>query len=184
MTSTPAAPAMSAMGDADGGSRQSRPAADTVPADLGFEEFHRQHRDRLVRTLALHLHDLDLATEAVDVALGRAWHQWSRLDDHHDAGSWVYRVAVNWATSWFRRRRWISREPVPDLPVEPTLPEVRPRLRAALAGLDPDLRAVVVLRHYADLSTADTAAALDIPIGTVKSRLARALDRLRTDLEA
>jgi len=154
-----------------------------VEADLGFEEFHRLHRDRLVRTLALHLRDLDLATEAIDVALERAWQRWNRLDDHADAGAWVYRVAVNWATSWFRSRRWISRDPVPELPVEPHLPEVRPRLREAIDDLDDSLRAVLMLRHYADFSTADTATALGIPVGTVKSRLSRALDQLRTDLE-
>jgi RNA polymerase sigma-70 factor (ECF subfamily) len=52
-------------------------------------------------------------------------------------------------------------------------------LRAALARLDDRDRTVIALRYFAGLSEAETAAALDVPAGTVKSRLSRALDRLR-----
>jgi RNA polymerase sigma factor (sigma-70 family) len=55
-------------------------------------------------------------------------------------------------------------------------------LRAALAGLDDRDRTVIALRYFAGLSEAETAAALDVPAGTVKSRLSRALDRLRDRL--
>ena len=55
-------------------------------------------------------------------------------------------------------------------------------LRAALAGLDDRDRTVIALRYFAGLTEAETAAALDVPAGTVKSRLSRALDRLRTQL--
>ena len=56
-------------------------------------------------------------------------------------------------------------------------------MRAALAALDADQRAVVALRFWLDLSGPEIAAALDIPLGTVHSRLARALDALRTTME-
>lgn len=156
--------------------------AETVTV-VDFDTFHREHRDRLVRSLAMHLGDLHLATEAVDEAMVRAWQHWHRLDDRGDAGAWVYRVARNWATSWFRRRRFRSEADVPDQPVHDDLREVRPHLRAAVAALSDPLREVVVLRLHADFSTAATARALDIPTGTVKSRLSRALDQLRTHLE-
>jgi RNA polymerase sigma-70 factor (ECF subfamily) len=55
-------------------------------------------------------------------------------------------------------------------------------LRAALAGLEDRDRTVIALRYFAGLTEAETAAALDVPAGTVKSRLSRALDRLRTQL--
>jgi RNA polymerase sigma-70 factor (ECF subfamily) len=55
-------------------------------------------------------------------------------------------------------------------------------LRAALARLDDRDRTVIALRYFAGLSEAETAAALDVPAGTVKSRLSRALDRLRAQL--
>ena len=56
-------------------------------------------------------------------------------------------------------------------------------VRSALARLDPDLRATVVLRYYADLSVADIARLLDLPDGTVKSRLHRATAVLREELQ-
>lgn len=148
-----------------------------------FEDFYRAERDRLVRVLAFDLGDVDVAAEAVDVAMSRAWQRWNRLDDRHDAGAWVYRVARNWAMSWFRGRRRISPGPIPEQPVDPHQAPPPMDLRRALDGLSEDHRAVVVLRIHGGYSTTDTAVALDIPEGTVKSRLARALDQLRTTLE-
>ena len=55
-------------------------------------------------------------------------------------------------------------------------------LRAALMGRRPEQRAAVVLRFYEDLSLADTAEALGMPIGTVKSTVSRGLERLRKQL--
>ncbi len=60
--------------------------------------------------------------------------------------------------------------------------EERERMRAALARLRPQQRAAIVLRYYEDLSEADTAEALGIPLGTVKSTVSRALERLRNEL--
>ena len=62
------------------------------------------------------------------------------------------------------------------------LRDERSALAQAIARLDPPHREVVVLRHLLDLSEAECAAVLDVPKGTVKSRLSRALDRLREDL--
>ena len=59
----------------------------------------------------------------------------------------------------------------------------RSLIRSALASLDADQRAVVALRFWLDLSGPEIAHALDIPLGTVHSRLARALDVLRTTIE-
>ncbi len=148
-----------------------------------FEDFYRTDRDRLVRMLAFDLGDVEVAAEAVDVAMSRAWERWSRLDAHHDAGAWVYRVARNWAMSWFRGRRRISSGPVPEQAVAPGEQAAPMDLRRALDQLSEEHRAVVVLRVHGGYSTAATAAALDVPEGTVKSRLARALDQLRATLE-
>lgn len=148
-----------------------------------FEEFYRRERDRLVRALALRTGNLDVATEAVDVAMARAWQRWARLNRRAEVAGWVYRVAANWATSWFRRHRWITDGEPPDEAVEPVAVEPHPELAAAVDRLSDRLRDVVLLRLYADLSVAETATALRVPQGTVKSRLARALHQLRNDLE-
>ncbi|HKJ57155.1 MAG TPA: sigma-70 family RNA polymerase sigma factor [Nitriliruptoraceae bacterium] len=157
---------------------------DTVRLDSSFEAFHRAHRDRLVASLALHLGNLDLATDAVDHAMAKAWGKWADMADPDDAGAWVYRVALNWATSWLRRLRFRSRQPLPDTPTHDRSAGGDQSLRRALSGLSDDHRAVVVLRLLHEMSTKETALALDIPEGTVKSRLARALDQLRSNLNA
>ncbi len=148
-----------------------------------FERFYANERDRLVRLLAMDLGDVHLAAEAVDVAMARAWGRWDGLTDQHDAGGWVYRVARNWATSWFRRRRRRSDAPVPETAVHDRPPSHSDHLREHLDALSADHRAVVVLRVLGGCSTEETARRLGIPSGTVQSRLSRALDNLRTMLE-
>lgn len=104
-------------------------------------------------------------------------------------GAWACTVATRLAIDWHRRasthRRLVSRlsalgerveAPAVDLPLVTTV-------RRALRRLDPDVRATVVLRYYADLSVTQVAAALGVPEGTVKSRLHRAAALLRHDLE-
>ncbi len=156
-----------------------------------FEVFHREHRDRLVASLALHLGDVHLASDAVDHAMAKAWTRWERLDDHDDAGAWVYGVARNWATSWLRRLRFRSNRAVPERasgdPLPSDLLDDDPALRRALASLTDGQRAVVVLRLLQEMSTREVALALDVEEGTVTSRLSRARRQLRdalTDTEA
>ena len=94
-------------------------------------------------------------------------------------GGWVYRVGLNWSRSLLRR----SRRPAPiwmtSSGVEPGPIVADPAIDAALASLSIDQRAVIVCRFFVGCSEAQTAALLGIRPGTVKSRLSRALDRLR-----
>jgi DNA-directed RNA polymerase specialized sigma24 family protein len=151
-----------------------------VPEPDGFDRFYRAHADTLRQGLCLALGDVELGTEAADEAMARACERWGDVSGYANPTGWAYRVGLNWARSRQRRRRWRDRRPVPDLPV-PTVPD--PDLTVALGRLGVDQRAVVVCRYLLDWSVDDTAAALDIPVGTVKSRLARALDHLARHLE-
>lgn len=151
-----------------------------VPMRTDFESFHRAHRADLIRTLAVAVGNLDLAEEAVDVAMTRLWSRWRVIED---PAPWTYRVARNWATSWWRRRRRISWSPVPDQPVPGPAGDTHPELTAALAGLSQDHRDVIALRFVAGYSVDDAATALGVAPGTVKSRTARAVQRLRTAME-
>lgn len=150
--------------------------------DHDFEAFYAEARPALVRAVAVTVGDRDLATEAVDEAMARAFQRWSHVAGLDNPGGWVYRVALNWATSVLRRRR----RPLPavlrpDRQVEdPAVPE--PAVMAALAELDVRHRAVVVCRHLFGWSEAETAAALSAPAGTVKSRLHRAHRQLSARL--
>lgn len=147
-----------------------------------FEDFYRTQADRVYRALALSLGDAELARDATAEAMARAYARWSHVSRVDNPGGWVYRIGLNWATSWWRRRR--REHPLPaDLdPAAAPVDADAVTVLAALRRLDTRSRAVVVCRVLLDLSTAQTAAVLGVAEGTVKSRLARALAMLRTSL--
>ncbi|MEM7273625.1 MAG: sigma factor-like helix-turn-helix DNA-binding protein [Actinomycetota bacterium] len=145
-----------------------------------FAEFYQIHHQRIAQSLALNFGDAELGREATDEAMTRAFQRWGTVSGHDNPAGWVYRVGLNWGRSWFRRagRRlpWLDRQ-------NAELPETSdPSLRAALLAMNPKLREVVVCRYFLDWSTNQTAAALDLPTGTVKSRLHQALAELRREL--
>jgi RNA polymerase sigma-70 factor, ECF subfamily len=122
----------------------------------------------------------DIAQEAFLAAI-RALH---RFDRRRPFGPWLHRIVVNRAIDWSRARA--LRREVAE-PVESEAPPERAEgwsgeVVAALVLLDPDQRAAVVLRHLLEYTPGEIAELLDIPRGTVNSRLRRALDRLAAEL--
>jgi RNA polymerase sigma-70 factor (ECF subfamily) len=147
--------------------------------DRSFDELYRAHRPRIAKALAFSLGDVDLAAEATDEAFVRAYERWAKVQRLDRPEAWVYRVATNWATSVLRRRRRSAHrlyEPAPDAPF------FDPAVHESLAALDVKHRSVVVCRYFLGWSVADTAAALSVREGTVKSRLHRALHALHAAL--
>lgn len=143
----------------------------------------REHR-RLVGVLGLLVGDHHLAEELAQEALTRACRDWHKVRKLDRPGAWLHRVAVNLAMSSHRRRRaeqqmlrrlHARNRAGPDDPDTASAETVR----RALEQLPVDLRAVIVLRFYADYSVADTATVLGIPEGTVKTRTRQALSALR-----
>jgi RNA polymerase sigma-70 factor (ECF subfamily) len=151
---------------------------------LGFDDFYRQARPRIGRALALALGDVDLAVEATDEALTRACERWPVVSQLERPEAWVYRVGLNWSLSILRRRR---RSPIarglydPDAVDAPAIGD--PAVHLALADLDVKHRSVVICRYLLGWSVADTAAALRLREGTVKSRLHRATRALQHRLQ-
>lgn len=152
-------------------------ASEEIPVVVSFDGFYRSSRDRLCRSLDLTIRNPDLAAEAVDEAMARATERWGEIGGYESPEGWVYRVALNWARSVFRRRRptLVSSDAVLD-----SLPD--PDVAKAVESLPFKLRSVVVARYYLDWSVPQIANGLDIPVGTVKSRLHRAIARLQTEL--
>ena len=149
---------------------------------VDFVDFYHDSRARVARALSLTLGDADLAVEATDEAFVRAYQRWHRVSRLDNPGGWAYRVGLNWATSVLRRR---GRAPTtaPDRGLVEAGAAAEPTVTRALAELDIRQRAVVVCRHLLGWSEAETAAALHIPAGTVKSRLHRANQILAVRLD-
>jgi RNA polymerase sigma-70 factor (ECF subfamily) len=151
---------------------------------LEIERFCRELSPALVGVLTLHCGDRATAEDLAQEALARAWERWDEVQHMSNPQGWVYRVAVNLATSRARRRR-IERAAhgrlnLPGTGVEPRAELVA--VRDALLTLAPRQRAAVVLRYYADLSVADTALALDCAEGTVKALAHQGVAALRAQL--
>ena len=125
------------------------------------------------------------AEDLAQTTLVKAYGAWSRVRAADNRDAYVYRMLVNSLRDSHRRpwRRERSTAALPDLSVPDGTAAVdtTDAVHRALAGLSEVNRVVVVLRYFAQLSEAQTAAALGIPPGTVKSRLSRALAQLSTD---
>ncbi len=144
-----------------------------------FEEFYARHRDPIGRALAITLRDDELAADALDEAMARAYQRWGQVGGCDNPAGWVYRVGLNWARSALRRLTRPGRAPR-AFDVVSASAAFDADLDRALRQLLVDHRAVVVCRFYIGYSEAETAEALGIRPGTVKSRLSRALDSLRS----
>jgi RNA polymerase sigma factor (sigma-70 family) len=155
-------------------------STDTVRAILPFEEFYRDQRAPIGRALALTLRDATLASEAVDEAMARAYQRWSRVQALDNPGGWVYRVGLNWSRSILRRALRPAPVWVTNTAIVAERGGLDPAIDRALAELSIEQRAVVVCRLLIGYSEAQTAAALGVRPGTVKSRLARATARLQS----
>lgn len=149
-----------------------------------FEDFYEAERTSVLRAVAFALGDVDLGAETTDEAMARAYERWDVVGQMGNPGGWVYRVAVNLGYNRSRRRALERRRPV-GLDRDPTDCEgiADPAIARALATLPVDQREVVVLRFHLDWTVDAIAEALEVPSGTVKSRLHRALARLESLLE-
>jgi RNA polymerase sigma-70 factor (sigma-E family) len=165
------------------------PAELTVPDHVpeggaSFDRYVRERSQSLLRLAFLLTGDHHLAEDLVQTALARVLPRWPSIVERGDPHAYVRKVLVHTATGW-RRRKWTGERATADVPDRPVGVDAESaaaqheRLRVALLGLAPRQRAAVVLRHYEDLTEAQTAAALGCGVGTVKSQTAKGLGHLR-----
>ncbi|MFI6147335.1 SigE family RNA polymerase sigma factor [Streptomyces sp. NPDC051109] len=155
---------------------------------LGFEEYVRTRQDALLRSARRLVPDPTDAQDLLQTALVRTYGRWDGIADKSLADAYMRRVMINTRTEWWRARKLeeVPTEQLPDASVEDGSDQRADRalLMDILKVLAPKQRSVVVLRHWEQMSTEETAAALGMSAGTVKSTLHRALARLRQELES
>ncbi len=153
--------------------------------ESAFEELVVRYQDRLY-TLALRitLSEAD-AYDCVQEGLVSAWRGLGSFRFNARFSTWMYRIVVRKAYDVLERRGRTA-EPVDEVPATSvdTPVEARLDLLAALSALEPEFRVVAVACDVVGMSMDEAALALDLPAGTVKSRLHRARARLAQSLRA
>lgn len=153
-----------------------------------------RHTDAMLRVAAALVGSSD-AEDAAQEAVVRAWRAWHTLRDASAARPWLLRITVNVCRQWWRggfgRRARLVESLLDDdaellavLDADPGASEHLGALdvRAAVNALDEDLRVIVALRYYVGMDATEVGTALGIPSATVRTRLKRALARLRLAL--
>lgn len=125
-----------------------------------------------------------LADDVAADGFERAFAALGRFDERRPFGPWLHRIVANRALDLLRAERRLSDEELPDTPdLAPAHTTGDRSLLTAVAGLSLERRVVVVLRYGVGMTPKQIAEALDLPTGTVNSRLARALEQLRESSE-
>lgn len=156
--------------------------------DEVFAALTRRHIDIAYRLAWAILADSGDADDATQDAFAIAWRKRHTLRDPGRFDAWFGRILVNVCRERLRRRARSRVRPLEEAP-EPAVGDdsqaaaMRDAVRMALRRLDADHRIVVVLRFWADLTVDEIAERVDVPAGTVKSRLHYALRSIRPRLE-
>ena len=155
-----------------------------------IEALVRRHWDSAHRAAFLIVHDAAAAEDIAQEAMLAAVRSIDGFDRRRPFRPWLHRIVVNRSLDWLRaraRRPEVSVEVAGPAAADAGQPDrtdaLSDELIQALGGLDPDERALIVMRHLLGYRSSELARMLDLPPGTVRTRLARALKRLRELLE-
>ena len=159
-----------------------------------FETLIRRHQKTIFNLVYRMLGDYDEAAEISQEAFLSAYRAIGSFRGESNFSTWLYRIALNHATT---RRKSLNTRQQRNVSIETTEPvidphpgpaetmekkELRERVQLALNSLEPDDAAVILLRDLQDVPYDEVARVLEIPVGTVKSRLYRARQALKTEL--
>ena len=154
-----------------------------------FTELVNRHHHDIVSLTYRMCGDLGLAEEAVQEAFVRVWQNLNSYKPQYAFRSWLYRIATNAALDSLRRNRPTAEldslslaDPAKSLEQSVEENQRAAHVRRAIAQLSEPLRIVLILREYQELTYQEIADALDIPVGTVMSRLNSARVQLRQEL--
>jgi RNA polymerase sigma-70 factor (ECF subfamily) len=155
-------------------------------SEEAVEALFRRHWRRAHRAAFLIVRDADAAEDIAQEAFLAALRAFDRFDRRRPFPPWLHRIVVNRAID-HARARTLRREVGEEAAGESVAADIDtgldPDLAAALAELDPEQRAAIVLRYLLEYTPGEIARMLELPRGTVNSRLRRGLDRLAESLE-
>ncbi len=169
-----------------GRSERSLIAGALAGSEADLEALFHRHWPRAYRAAFLIVHDHAAAEDIAQEAFLAAIHHLERFDRRRRFGPWLGAIVANRAIDWTRARtarRESGYEPPESVASTEPLPgRYSEEVVAALATLSPQHRAVIVLRYVLEYTPGEIARALELPRGTVNSRLRRGLDGLEAKL--
>ena len=157
-----------------------------------FSELVRLHAQGVLNVIYRMCGDAQLAEDAAQETFIRAWQNLSSYRPQTSLRNWLYRIAVNVGTDMLRKEKRILLDAIEDLHLTDGGPgleslvsqqERTALVQKAILSLPDASRAVLVLREYEGLSYQEISSTLDIPVGTVMSRLSYARSLLKAKLE-
>ena len=161
--------------------------------EAAWESLMRDHQEPIFRFAYLFLYDADEAQDVAQEAFIRAYHHLDGFDSSRPLRPWLLSITANLARNrrrslgryWAALTRWFKSKPAPDAGVE-TLSSrhfEKQSLWEAIRSLRQSDQEIIYLRYFLDFSVSETAEILQVEDGTVKSRLHRALGRLKAVIE-
>jgi RNA polymerase sigma-70 factor (ECF subfamily) len=148
-----------------------------------LEALFETHWEHALRAAYLVVHDAAAAEDIAQEAFLAAVRHLDRFDRRRPFGPWLHRIVVNRAIDAARARAVRAETTLDETITAPADPDTLDRsVLGALAALPPEQRAVVVLRYLLEYTPGEIAKLLDLPRGTVNSRLRRGLDAMRERL--
>ena len=166
-------------------SRQERAAVRAAQAGsaAALESLYRDHWPRAYRAAYLVVHDAAGAEDIAQEAFLAAVRALDRFDRRRPFAPWLHRIVVNRAIDWSRARSLRAEVELAESEAPTDPPAGLEAIVMALGELPPEQRGVIVLRHFLEYTPGEIAELLELPRGTVNSRLRRGLDELARALE-
>ena len=144
-----------------------------------FERLFREHWPRAHRAAYLVSGDAAAAEDIAQEAFLAAVRNLDRFDRRRPFGPWLHRIVVNRAIDFTRARKLRAEVELGEHVAAAPAPELNGGTFGHISALSPEHRAVIVLRYLLEYTPGEIASLLDLPRGTVNSRLRRGLDRMR-----
>ncbi|MGX8701053.1 RNA polymerase sigma factor [Caproiciproducens sp.] len=151
-----------------------------IPDDL--KECIEKNKESMYRLAYSYTKSREAALDVIQETVVHALEKAHTLRDPCKMKNWVFRILVNESVSWYRKnRRTVSLSEQDEVPLQDRTAEVTEALDVyrAVQALNPELKAVIILRYYEDMRLEDIAKITHTPLNTVKSRLRRGLDQIR-----
>lgn len=155
-----------------------------------FNQIMRNHEDRVFSVCLRIMGNREQALDATQETFLTAFRKADQFKGNSALGTWIYRIAVNTCYDMLRKQKRRRTDPIPehldpaDYSAEDAVQSaaLRPEIRAALAAIPEDFRSAIVLSDIEGMGLPEVAEVLDIPVGTVKSRVFRGRRLLAREL--